>query len=140
MVSSSRYKQWMRKLGDKVSHIFLNESCRGLGLPAVSEFTHKLGMIRGDLFPALVGAQDSPADMDIQKMEESNNRSCLISGVTGLKLNVRPNNLKKIDFTEVVTFNKEISTRNMLEGTFADPEAREEYAKMIMLHLTILTL
>ena len=41
-----RYSQFLSSLGPEVSHVMLNESCGGLGLPDVTSYTHKLRMIR----------------------------------------------------------------------------------------------
>jgi len=122
VVITKSYRKWMRQMGEHVNHIFLNESCKGLGLPPVSEHSLKLGMIRKDLFPALVGAQDILAETEVEDvvkydMEDSNSRTPMILGVTGLRLNVRPHDLIKIDYSEVAIFNKELAVSDMLEGT-----------------------
>ena len=59
VVTSPRYRKWLEEKGEKLTHILLNESCRGLGLPDVTAYTHKLRMIREEFFPTLVGADDN---------------------------------------------------------------------------------
>ena len=41
-----RYSAFLSSLGPDVSHVMLNESCEGLGLPDVSSYTHKLRLVR----------------------------------------------------------------------------------------------
>merc|ERR1719483_1725524 len=101
VVTSPRYKQWLEGMGEKVTHILLNESCRGDGLPEVTAFTHKLRIIKEELFPVLVGAQENSAENMVNMVKEGLNNS-VIPGVTGLRVNVRPSNLQKIDFCHVV--------------------------------------
>jgi hypothetical protein len=67
VVTSPRYKQWLEGVGESVNHILLNESCKGLGSPDVTAYTHKLRMIRGEFFPELAGAQDNLANTDVEK-------------------------------------------------------------------------
>ena len=119
VVTSPRYKQWLEGVGESVNHILLNESCKGLGSPDVTTYTHKLRVIRGEFFPELVGAQDNLANTDVEKtvkidLEEFN--TTVMQGVTGLKVNVRPNHLQKIDFSEVVRFDEELASRELMEG------------------------
>ena len=137
VVNTQRYRNWMTKIGGKgkVNHILLNESCGGLGLPHVSELSQQLRRIRGDLFPELAGAQDILANKKVEEMiqfdmEESNTRMPIVSGVTGLRVNVRPIELDKLDFTEVATFNKEKAELDMMEAanTIDDLQEREQYA------------
>eukprot|EP00090_Calanus_glacialis_P004185 TRINITY_DN13097_c0_g1_i2.p1 TRINITY_DN13097_c0_g1~~TRINITY_DN13097_c0_g1_i2.p1 ORF type:complete len:896 (-),score=340.30 TRINITY_DN13097_c0_g1_i2:90-2777(-) len=135
VVSSPRYKQWLKGVGDNVNHILLNESCKGLGLPDVTAYTHKLRMIRGEFFPALVGAQDSLANTEVEKiikfdLEEF--KTTVMQGVTGLKVNVRPDHLQKIDLSDVVRFDEELANKELMEGIkVADPQEREEYVRLM---------
>eukprot|EP00092_Neocalanus_flemingeri_P001499 GFUD01001600.1.p1 GENE.GFUD01001600.1~~GFUD01001600.1.p1 ORF type:complete len:865 (+),score=362.31 GFUD01001600.1:341-2935(+) len=135
VVTSPKYRKWMEEVGEDVTHILLNESCRGLGLPDVTSYTKKLSMIRGEFFPALVGAGDILAGSDVEekiKFDQEEFNTSVMQGVTGLRVNVRPSNLQKIDFSEVVKYDEQVMLKEMMEGSkVTEPSDREEYVKMI---------
>jgi len=127
VVTNPRYSKWLEELGENVNHIVLNESCRGLGLPDVTAYTHKLRRIRSEFFPELVGAEDNLASAEL---EESS--SHLIKGVTGLRVNVRPSNLPTLDFGKIARFDEDESVKEMMDGTnIADSDERAEYVRLM---------
>jgi len=127
VVDSPRYKKWLEGMGENVNHILLNESCRGLGLPDVTAYTHKLRKIRSEFFPDLLGAEDDISCTQVEKFS-----SQVIKGFTGLRLNVRPSNLPTIDLSSLQRFDEDESNKEMMEGTkIADLDDREEYVRMM---------
>jgi len=136
VVASTSYRRWMEKVGGKVTHILLNENCRDLGLPETMSHTHKLRMIKGELFPACAGAADNSADAVNEVMNSMNKagvNNTVVNAVTGLRVNVWPNYLWKMDSRKVVRrFDEEISTRELTEGKhISDKERRGEYVELM---------
>ena len=101
-------------------------------------------MIREEFFPVLLGANDNLANTEIDKTINFDNEEIIpisvIQGVTGLKVNVRPSNLQKLDFNEVVRFDEELTIKEMMEGIkIADQVDREEYVKMMKVDIELAT-
>ena len=94
-----RYREFLASLGEGVSHIMLNESCEGLGLPDVTSYTHKLRTIRGEFFPLHRGAGDVTSHSEVENIiarpELGRN---VRAATTGMKVNVRPTSEENIDF------------------------------------------
>jgi len=135
VVTSPRYKSWLEQVGENVNHVLLNETCRGLGMPDVTSYTQQLRTMRGEFFPDLVGAEDCLPDSKVEdrvNFDHGEFNRAVMQGVTGLRFNVRPGNLQKIDFREVVRFDEEMTRNEMFEGTkVIDPTEREEYVKKL---------
>ena len=144
--TAPRYSEFLASLGEGVSHVMLNESCAGLGLPDVTSYTHKLRMIREEFFPVQRGAGDVTSHTELEKIiarpELGRN---VMAASTGMKVNVRPTTEDRIDlryhsmflsfsfiivfFSGVVCFYQELSTKEMLLGSKVMEEDREEYVK-----------
>ena len=96
--TSPRYTKFVASLGEGVSHVMLNESCDGLGLPDVTSYTHKLRTIREEFFPVHRGAGDVTAPTELENIiarpELGQN---VRAAVTGMKVNVRPSTENNLD-------------------------------------------
>ena len=56
----------------------------------------------------------------------------VMQGVTGLRVNVRPNILQKYDLSEVVRFDEKLTSREIMKGIrVTSPKDREEYVKLM---------
>ena len=119
VVATSRYQNFMAKLGTKVSHVIINSHNSGLGLPDVSAHQHKLHHIRPDLFPLLQGAGDHnlrPAQLRASLESRVPGSGQVIKARTGLKVNVRPQRLHPIDLSMVTPFLPDETTKELLHG------------------------
>jgi len=119
VVATSRYQNFMAKLGTNVSHVIINSHNSGLGLPDVSAHQHKLHHIRPDLFPLLQGAGDHnlrPAQLRASLESQVPGSGQVIKARTGLKVNVRPQRLHPIDLSMVTPFLPDETTKELLHG------------------------
>jgi len=138
VVTSDRYKKWIKEISmenENINHVLMNESCRGLGLPDVSSYCQKLRTIKEEFFPSLLGANDTLANADVKSritFDKEEFDVVAMQGVAGLRINVRPSSLDKIDYNEVVRYNEELTHKEMMEGfKITDPKDKEEYIKKI---------
>ena len=118
VVRSPRYRSWMAALGSHVSHVLINEDSCGLGLPDVTAYQHKLRTVRGDLFPALLGAGDPKLGMKELAAElarEVPGAGKVVQASSGLRVTVRPETAG-VDLTMALPFLPGVATRELMEG------------------------
>jgi len=127
-----RYKRYISSLGNNVRHVFLNETCRGLGLIDVSAHAARLNTIISDLFPHLQGGDDCISEDDLKSRIEKDRVELgdnVLRAVTGMRLHVRPHNQDHavLDSSEVVMFKQDEAVSDLLLGDIKFPEDRQDY-------------
>ena len=120
---SDIYQDYIKSLGGEVTHVVMNDTCRGLGMSDVTSYCHKLRNIRSDFFPPLLGADEIKTAEEVSERTKCDLGDNILRSATGLKLHVRPE--QGIDTTSVVQFDEEKCDKEFYEAV-SNPEEGEE--------------
>eukprot|EP00088_Acartia_fossae_P014124 TRINITY_DN1752_c0_g1_i12.p1 TRINITY_DN1752_c0_g1~~TRINITY_DN1752_c0_g1_i12.p1 ORF type:complete len:1018 (-),score=227.81 TRINITY_DN1752_c0_g1_i12:101-3154(-) len=109
VIQDPRYIGWMQKFPSSVQHIFLNDSCSGVGLVAPKIHQTKMRLMNPELFPPLAGMEDHPCKgFDIQKnLFEDFHGMKTVKGICGLRINERPAEEEEFEIDEANLYNEE---------------------------------
>jgi len=126
------YKKWMHEFPGNVQHVLINAENKGLGLTSVTTFQTKLNHIHPSLFPLLKGSDDPTPDEPILENITSQYHdfhASVIRARHGLKYNVRPSHVEKVDISDIPLYDMAKDVAELLEDPAVDETEKITYAE-----------
>jgi len=140
VVSDPRFMEWLKQFDEEITHVFLNESCSGMGLTSTRFLQEKLRLMNKNIFVELTGASPDPcAGFEPQSLISNTDGIQRIEGKMGLRLNVRPEHEVGVDMDEECMFDQDEAIREAFESAdeleeLSDIEDHKRNLNMLLKH------